>query len=162
MEEWKEIIGYENYFWVSNKGRVKSKYKILTNQTCKGYNYVHLCINYVAKKELVSRLVAKAFIPNINDFPEINHKDENKNNNCIENLEWCTHQYNSSYGTRGNRIGKKLAKPIIEISLSTGLINYWESSAEIGRTLDIDTRSIRKCLKGNYKSSHGSRWSYAR
>ena len=113
-EIWKDIKGYEDLYQISNYGEVKSlekkagfstrKEKILKQHLDKdGYVKVYLCKNNKVKFLSVHRLIAEAFIPNPNNFPQINHKDENKQNNKIENLEWCTCKYNINYGTRTKR-----------------------------------------------------------
>ena len=113
-EIWKDIKGYEGLYQISNYGEVKSlekkagfstrKEKILKQHLDKdGYVKVYLCKNNKVKFLSVHRLIAEAFIPNPNNFPQINHKDENKQNNKIENLEWCTCKYNINYGTRTKR-----------------------------------------------------------
>lgn len=101
-EEYRQIIGYENLYAVSNLGFVKSikrnkQLNIVIDRY--GYPVVHLCKNHKPKYVKIHRLVAQAFIPNPNDLPEVNHKDENKLNNNVENLEWCTNKYNQTYGT---------------------------------------------------------------
>lgn len=118
-EIWKDIKGYKGYYQVSNLGRVKSldrysidrrggkhflKGIILTPYLCKGYLRICLHVNGKQKQLAVHRLVAEAFIPNPNNYPQINHKDENKTNNTVDNLEWCTAKYNNNYGTRLERI----------------------------------------------------------
>lgn len=109
MIEWKQIENFPNYS-ISNTGIVMNtkKNKQMTIYTRKGYSIVKLSINNKAKEMKVHRLVANAFIPNPNNFPCVNHKDENKSNNNIDNLEWCTYEYNNSYGTRIERQSKSL------------------------------------------------------
>lgn len=110
IEIWKDISGYEGKYQVSNIGRVKSlqrwsgtKYynreQILKNHINKrnGYVYVYLTKNNKSKNVRLHRLVAKAFIPNPNDYDDINHKDCNRTNNNVDNLEWCTRSYNIKY-----------------------------------------------------------------
>ena len=113
MEEWKSIPGYECLYEVSNLGRVRSldryvkgksesyrlhKGKVLSPGKDKdGYLQVCLCCNGKYKIISVHRLVAQAFIPNPDNLPMINHKDEVKTNNSVDNLEWCTVKYNSNY-----------------------------------------------------------------
>lgn len=101
--------GWEKTFQVSNTGKVrrifKSKVRELKGVTKRGgYKGVLLKTPEKFKCELVHRLVAKAFIPNPENLPCINHKDENKTNNCVNNLEWCDHKYNDNYGTRNERV----------------------------------------------------------
>lgn len=114
-EEWRDVAGYEQYYQVSNKGRVRSKdrkcrankngervYKgRIINGHISQYGYIRVVLKVRPKSEMVflHRLVAQAFIPNKNNLPFVNHKDENPLNNCVENLEWCTKEYNNTYGT---------------------------------------------------------------
>lgn len=99
MEIFKKIVGSEKYS-VSNYGRVRNDNtgKMVPQGTNFGYRIVSLFENGKAKKYRVHRLVADAFIPNPNNYPIVNHKDEIKDNNRMENLEWCTHSYNTRYG----------------------------------------------------------------
>lgn len=108
-EIWKDIKGYEGIYQVSSRGKVRSFHfgkniKILRFSIRGGYANVILYKNKKRKTFSVHRLVAEAFIDNPNDLPEVNHKDEDKLNNQVENLEWCTPKYNSNYGTRNKRI----------------------------------------------------------
>ena len=107
-EIWRDGKGYEGKYQVSNMGRVWSikGQKYLKGTIAKsGYVYVHLTAkNGKAVKERLHRLVAIAFLENPNNLPAVNHKDENKLNNSLDNLEWCSHQYNCNYGTRNQRI----------------------------------------------------------
>lgn len=116
-EIWKDIEGYNGRYQVSNLGRVRSvdyieeinnKWGSTTLRKRKGKvlkpcfdgkgNYIHVCLNGRSKN--IHRLVAKAFIPNPNQYDEVNHKDEDKTNNKVSNLEWCTHKYNNNYGMK--------------------------------------------------------------
>lgn len=114
MEEiWKDIKGWNDY-QVSNFGNVKrlnyrktEREKKIKQQKCKSYLYITLSQNKKRKTFRVHRLVAEAFIPNPNNLPQVNHKDENPSNNCVSNLEWCDARYNSNYGTRNERISEK-------------------------------------------------------
>ncbi len=115
MEIWKEIKGYEGLYEVSDLGRVRSldryvsyvngqkhlhKGKVLSPGVSNGYLQVSLCKNGEIKHPLVHRLVADAFIPNPDNLPQVNHKDENPSNNMVVNLEWCSSEYNINYGGR--------------------------------------------------------------
>ena len=108
-EIWMDCKGYNGKYQVSNMGRVwnvKSQTYLKGTVTDRGYVYVHLTApNGKHKKERLNRLVALAFIPNPLGLPQVNHKDENKLNNCADNLEWCDAKYNANYGTRNQRIG---------------------------------------------------------
>ena len=119
MEEWRDIEGYEGIYQVSNEGRVKSLnfhrqgyVRILTlNTNAKGYKRVGLSNgNGIITLHLVHRLVAKAFILNPNNYPIINHKDENPANNKVENLEWCGYQYNNTYNNRHLKCASKISE----------------------------------------------------
>lgn len=117
IEEWKDIKGYENKYQISNLGRVKAldyrrtgKEQIISIKNNKGYSEVALWKDSKRKMFMVHRLVAQAFIPNPNNLPQVNHKDENKTNNIVENLEWCTQSYNNSYGTRLERVSSSLKR----------------------------------------------------
>ena len=118
MEEWKAIAGYEGLYEVSNLGRIKSlsridsrgykrNEKILKlNKDSGGYLKVSLYKNGKPKQYNVHRLVAIAFIPNPDNLPEVNHKDENRINNYVDNLEWCNRKYNCNYGARNSKISE--------------------------------------------------------
>ena len=116
IEEWKSVVGYEGLYEVSSYGRVRSldrydrmnrfwKGRILNLCTDGGgYLFVALSSNGKEKNYLVHRMVAQAFIPNPDNLPEVNHKDEDKMNNSVDNLEWCDREYNINYGTIKDRI----------------------------------------------------------
>lgn len=106
MEEWKEIPGYEGLYEVSNMGNVRNvrRNKLLKlSKTTNGYIRVSLCKNGIKTGLTVHRLVAEAFIPNPYNLPEVNHRDEDKTNNRVDNLEFCDRKYNVNYGTRNIR-----------------------------------------------------------
>lgn len=169
-EIWKDIKNYENYYEVSNFGRVRSKYRIIEQKykgknvkfvyksiilkpylINSGYYVVSLSKNSVQKKFLVHRLVAEAFLSNINNYNQINHKDENKLNNNISNLEWCNAKYNITYNDRAKEIGKKLGKKIFIYDKDYKFINIFNSSKEASYYLNIPDRGIRKaCTRNNH------------
>ena len=179
VEIWKSLdfMGYPNYE-VSNFGRIKS-----LNYKCSGkeqimklkkddYLRIQLFNNGKDKFFQVHRLVALAFIPNPDNLPIINHKDENKYNNKVENLEWCDIQYNNCYGTRLERVRKKMSeirkgkpkykhrKPILQYTLDGDFIREWDSAITASKELNIINSGICSCLKGRYKSSGGYIWRY--
>lgn len=126
IEEWRPIEGYEGLYEVSNTGRVRSldmylkckgksyrlqKGKVLSpSKNTDGYLQVCLCCNGKYKKCLVHRLAAQAFIPNPDNLPEINHLDEDKTNNNVDNLEWCDRKYNLNYGSRQDKVRESKLK----------------------------------------------------
>lgn len=176
MEIWKDIKGYEGFYQISNLGRVRSldryvncligikalrKGKILTqNYNNKGYKRVSLCKNGKHKNFQVHRLVAEAFIPNPDHLPCINHKDEDKTNNHVDNLEWCSVEYNSNYGTAIERRSEKRKVPILQYDNQGNFIREWNSASDAYRELGIYQQDISRCCKGIRKSACGYIWIY--
>ena len=164
-EIWKDIEGYEGKYMVSNTGKVKSlnynntgKEGIMKPQdNGNGYLFAQLSKDGKVKQCRINRLVAQAFIPNPNNLPEVNHKDEDKTNNCVENLEWCSKLYNMNYGTRT----EKTCKPVFSVNKESGLIMYWESITEANKALGINQGSITQCCQGKRKSAGNHIWFYA-
>ena len=142
MAEWKSIIGYENEYLVSNNGDVfsfMSKKYLKPSINEKGYMRVCLQKRVMKSWKRVNRLVAEAFIPNPDNLPMVNHKDEDKTNNFLENLEWCTAQYNNTYGNKAKRQANKI-RGIAHSNehkkkITSSLLKYYEThdSASIGR-----------------------------
>lgn len=178
-EIWKDVVGYEGYYQVSNLGNVRSKDRIVP---CKknGQRFLKcqplklrkhskndeywcamFCKNGKYKRLLVHRLVAEAFIPNPNGFPQVNHKDENGENNCVENLEWCTSKYNANYGTRNERLAKFPKKPIIQKDLSGKFIRRWDGVIDAGRAIGRNSSGIINVCKGKQSHCGGFLWEYA-
>ena len=110
---------------------------------------------------MIHRLVALTFLPNPNRLPQVNHKDENKENNSVENLEWCDAKYNSNYGTRNARVAEKHSKPVSQYSLDGDWIATYKSMLEAERITGIQSSSISKCCKGELKKTGGYHWQYA-
>lgn len=175
-EIWKDVLGYEGKYQVSNLGRVKSlerrcKSKDYTRrvpgkiraQTLDTYGYPIVSLNLDGKKKTrtIHRLVAEAFIPNPNNYSEINHKDENKQNNAVENLEWCTTQYNSSYGTRVDRIKRAQSIHVIQLDMNGNVINEWFGMGEISRRTGYDQGLISRVCNGKRMSAYGYKWEFA-
>lgn len=116
-EVWKDIKGYEGKYQASNLWRIRSlnyarrkQIRVLKPgiEKTRGYLSVTLLNKGKQKTKPVHRLVALTFIPNPNNLPQVNHKDENKLNNCVDNLEWCNAKYNCNYGNRNIKISQKL------------------------------------------------------
>ena len=167
MEEaWKDIEGYEGLYQVSNKGRVKSlnyqgvaREKLIKHSIVSGYKRVTLYKNKTIKRFLVHRLVANAFLPNPQNFPCINHKDENKQNNIVTNLEWCTYKYNINFGTGISRRAESISKQVYQYSKDLELIAVWKSTNECGRN-GYNQGSVVSCCNGKLKTHKGYIWSY--
>ena len=175
-EIWKDIEGWEGKYQVSNMGNVKSLERTVWNgrgyfktserilkpgKDRDGYLIVQLSKEGKVKACKVHRLVSQAFIPNPDNLPQVNHIDENKENNHVDNLEWVTCRENANHGTRNQRVAEKESKPIIGIDKVTGLIVEFQSAREAERQLGINNSSIIKCCKGKrYKSCGGFQWYY--
>lgn len=162
FEEFRDIKNYENYE-VSNFGRVKNKKtgRILKlEKTRDGYIRVNLCKGGIQRHALLHRLVSLAFLPNPQNLPQINHKDEDKTNNTVDNLEWCTCEYNNNYGTRNERQAEKKSKPVLQYDLLGNLIREWPSIMKVERELGISQGNISSCCSGNRSSAGGYLWKY--
>ncbi len=182
MEQWKEIIGYEGRYEVSDCGNVRSlicystkrKAYILRkhprllrpNTTHDGYKRVTLSKEGKMKSFTVHRLVAMAFLPNTDNAPAVNHKDEDITNNHVSNLEWCTNKYNSNYGTLRDRIKSRLntnhhlAKQVVQMSLDGKDMATFPSTREAARHFGVRSECITRCCQGKYKQSAGFKWRY--
>ena len=183
MENWKDINGYEGFYQVSDCGNVKSlerdvyrqngtfhhlKEKILVpNLDRYGYQYVNLAKNGKRKVMKVHRLVAMAFLPNPENKPMVNHKDEVKTNNVVENLEWCTASYNINFGTRNvrmiqNRRSYKLGNaPSAKAVFCVELNKTFDCAKRAEEELDIQRTSIGKVCRGERKTAGGFHWKFA-
>lgn len=122
--------------------------------------------SHVKRRFQVHRLVAKYFIPNPNNLPQVNHKDENKSNNCITNLEWCSNNYNTNYGNRNYNLSRSLknniktSKIVLQYDKDKNLIREWPSINEIRRSLNYCTSSIWRCCQGKQKQAYNYIWKY--
>ena len=155
----KDVVGYEGLYGITSCGKVYSykRKRFLEPYYSKGYMRVCLCKDNERKMYYVHRLVAEAYIPNPENLPEINHKDENKTNNCLQNLEWCDHKYNINYGTRNEKISNSNKKPILQFDLNGNFIKEWKSATDVGREV---RDNIRHCLKGRTKLAYGYIWKF--
>lgn len=178
QEIWKDIIGYEGLYKVSSLGRIKSlsrkdgfynmPEKILKQSTSNHYPSIGLNKNGKLKTRLVHRIVAETFISNPLNLPQVNHKDENKENNCVDNLEWCTAKYNVNYGTCISRRAKTQRDTKCQINnkgssrkvkcIENGII--YPSIREAERILHLDGSSISKVCRGKNKHTKGYTFVY--
>lgn len=186
LEKWKTVEEFPNYE-VSSFGNVRSKDRISTRngsetrlnvkmlkpRLIKGYLRVVLYSGNrkTHKAFQVHRLVAAAFIPNPENKPCVNHKDENRCNNCVDNLEWCTHKYNSNYGTAIERrvkhqnwgsIADKQAIAVEQCDKNGNIIKTWPSMIECERQAGFRNGSISKCCAGYLKTYKGYVWRKAK
>lgn len=165
MEEWKDIIGYKGLYQVSNIGRVKSlkygKERILRGGKDRyGYLHVTLYKDGKAKCHRVHRLVAQAFLPNPLNLLEVNHKDENKENNTVSNLEWVSAKENCNYGTRNERRAAKQSKPVLQLTLNGQLVREWPSMNEAQRLGGYNQGKISLVCVGKRNIHKGYKWKY--
>lgn len=182
IETWKDIKGYEGYYQVSSIGKIRSidrkivysdgrvfNYhgKEIKTQLNKGYEYIKISKNSCVKTFKVHRLVAQAFVPNPLNLPQVNHKDENKINNRVDNLEWCTGKYNMNYGTVMQRvvnntnhklIAEKLknrnGKKLYQYSSEGKLIKVYPSIHEAVRN-GFDKGAIGRCIRKKVNMHRG-------
>ena len=163
-EIWKDIEGYEGHYQVSDKGRIKSvkfgKEIFLKPGQCRGYLHVGLSKNGEYKQYTVHRLVCQAFLPNSNNLPEINHKDEIKTNNNIENLEWCDHKYNINFGNRTQIQSEKCSKPVLQYTKTGKFVKEWKSVMDVERNLGYSEGHISACSNEKRKSAYGFVWKF--
>ena len=163
QEIWKDIPEFEGLYQVSNLGRIKNLKRnnfILSPYSTKGYQSVKLSKNGKATTKLVHRLVAQLFVPNPNNYNEVNHKDENKANNVYENLEWCTRDYNMSYGTARVRQGISCGNPIEQLTVDNIAIARYCSAEVACKLTGIDSSSIIKCCINKRTYAGGYKWKY--
>ena len=147
----KDIKNYEGLYAVTSCGKVWSyKYKKFLKPfyTTKGYLKVDLCKNGKVKQFFVHRLVAEAYIPNPDNLPQVDHIDNDKNHNYINNLQWLTNR---------NNCRKSKNKPILQFDLDGNFIREWECTADVGNEVRCN---IRHCLKGKQKTAYGYIWKY--
>lgn len=182
MEEvWRDIRGYEGLYQISNYGRIKSLKRkwtskdIIKTPSIDRYGYPCISISNghrgTSVKKSIHRIVCETFIPNPNNLPQVNHKDENKTNNFVwvnddgtidmekSNLEWCDAKYNINYG---NGISKR-QKSVLQFTKDEEFVKEWESITKASRTLKIPHSNIVQCCRGDkrHHSAGGFIWRYA-
>ena len=181
---WKDIPGFEGKYQVNQVGQVRSlnykrtgKVKRLSpGLASNGYLLIMLWKDNKCKDYLAHRLVAQAFIPNPNNLPCVNHKDENKANNCVWNLEWCTYKYNNNYGTKKERLSEahrgkhhsdetkdKLRKLIMMLDMNNNPIACFKCVGDANEYMGKDrgySSSIYICARGAGNTAYGYKWAY--
>ena len=175
-EQWRTAIYdgivFEGLYKVSNLGRILNlnyrntgRAELMTpSENTDGYFKVNLRKNGENKTCYVHRLIAQTFIPNPENLPEVNHIDEDKTNNRVDNLEWKWHKDNINHGTHNERSAKtrtngKLSKKVLQLSLSGDLIREWESTQECGRNGFCQV-AVCLCCQGKRKTYKGFLWMY--
>lgn len=168
LENFVDIQGYEGFYKINTSGdvlSVRSGKLLKAGKNKQGYMNVALSKDGKAKTHKVHRLVALAFISNPNNYPFINHKDENKTNNRVENLEWCTSKYNLNYGTAIERRSEsiknsslKQRKAVLQLSLTGDVVGEYISTKEASEATGIDRRQISRSINHLGKQAHGFLW----
>lgn len=167
-EIWKAVSGFEGFYEVSNKGNVRSLDRTVTRKdgvvvsfkgkrllprlNQDGYLQIQISKGDKIKTIRVHRLVADTFLPNPSSMPEVNHKDEDKTNNAVTNLEWCSHKYNSRYGTRGERIARKHGKSLSAYVPGEDMPAFkFESMVEAAKHFKVSSETVRQALLYGWK-----------
>ena len=177
-EIWKDVAGYEGFYQVSNKGNVRSvdRGHIRRGRVLKqgyntgGYPQVSLSKNGKSKTKTVHRLVAEAFLPNPNGLPQVGRRDEDKDNNNVENLEWCDSMYDMNYGTRTERLAQARSKKVRAVNTKTGDVVEFNSTTDAWRKgysqgiVSMACRGVYKAnggkLVGDGRTYRGHKWYY--
>lgn len=167
VEEWRDVKGYENLYQVSRKGRVRSSHKgyweVLTSVVnTHGYNQYLFHKNGKKKNMRGNRLVAEAYIPNPDNLPFVNHKDENSANDCVDNLEWCTAKYNVNYGTARQRtsINHSKNRPVCMFDVNGDFIREFYNMTDAAKFVNGVHTCILRCCKNEGFYYKGYIWRY--
>lgn len=178
-EEWRDVVGYEGLYQVSDNGRVKSvkrcvphaneKTMFVRERICKVFvnrKYIYVTLSKDGKQSnmKVHRLVAEAFIPNPDGLPQVNHKDENPSNNQVCNLEFCTNDYNIRYGTKNIRMKKtwreRHSVKVVRLNMDGSISKQYECTKDV--ELDgFDRRAVYRCCKDIKRVHANYKWAFA-
>lgn len=180
-EEWRDISGYEGFYQASSLGKIRSvdrrcwngktmalmKGKILKlafSGDDRKYLVAHLSKYHKQKTFSVHRLIAHAFLPNPDNLPEVNHKDENPSNNRVSNLEWCTRSYNTNYGTHNEKLrntkSARYGKPILQFDLLGNFISEYPTLMAAERATGFHNGNISHCCRGDCSYAYGYVWKF--
>ena len=178
-ETWKPVVGYEGYYEISDKGNLRSVDRVETMRNGRTrmkygkplakvwydgqhhYKGATLCKDGQHKRLSIHRLVAMAFVPNPNGYPEVNHIDEDRLNNCADNLEWCDRQYNNTHGTIRARVATSQGKSVLQLDENGAVIKQWASQGLAAASTGASQTGISACCRGACKQSGGFGWRYA-
>ena len=177
-EVWVDICGYDGFYQVSNIGNVRrTRYcdaasashhtpmrNMKSHVSSLGYHRIKLTINGVSKLHFIHRLVAGSFIPNPNGLPCVNHMDGNKSNNCVSNLEWCSHAENNAHANAlGLRVlkNKKGSRPVSQFTIDGSLVASFPSANESSRKTGFASSHIQDCCNGKSRSWKGYLWRWS-
>ena len=176
-EKWKPVPGFEGLYEASTEGRIRSVDRIIkmynggewvrkgavrrTTLNHSGYLRLSLCKEGIQYPFTVHRLIAKTWLENPENLPEVNHKNENKIDNRVSNLEWCDRGYNIHYGTFGDRVSVSNSRPVTQYTLEGDRLMTFYGSREAERRLGITNQSINLCCLGRRQQAGGFRWKYA-
>ena len=163
MSEVETFIKIDNFekYEVSNLGKVRNiKSGIIIKPWLDKYGYLRHCLYGRDKRKilLLHRIIATAFIDNPKGKPCVNHIDENKTNNDLSNLEWCTVRENNIHGTRTKRAAEKFFKEVVQLDLNDNVLNVFKSMTQAERETGVSRRNISKCCNGKRKSAGGYKW----
>lgn len=163
-EIWKDVVGYEGLYKVSNKGRlysIKRKRKMNPTTSKNGYKRVKLYTNGKFKTVFVHRIVATAFLDNPENYPVVNHLDENKLNNNVENLQWCTQKQNVNHGTGQQRRTEAVKMLVKQYTLDGQYIATYKSAVDLQELYGFHQSAISRVCRGERKTAYKYIWKYA-
>lgn len=159
-EEWKDILGYEGKYEVSNLGNVRNaKTNSILCKSIDRYCGVKLSKNNIKKFKSIHRLVAESFIPNPNNLPQVNHIDGNKLNNCVNNLEWCTRSENMKHAYKFGLEKPTKISPVLQFTIDGSFIKKYQSIKE-AQKYNKNCSKIGACCQGMRKTAGGYVWKY--
>lgn len=169
-EIWKPVKGYEGLYEVSNKGNIKSlNYNKTGNEKVlrpadngRGYLYVVISKNGERKNMLIHRAVAEVFLENPYNLPQVNHRDEDKTNNSVENIEFCSCKYNLEYSKVSQKAVEVTSKPVIQFTKDGRFVSEYKNIREAERYTGIHHNQISRCCLGrkHYKSAGNYKWKF--